>query len=149
MRCPFCGYKEDKVVDSRESREGDAIRRRRECLQCGKRFTTYEQVEEMTPMVVKSDGRREPFSREKILAGLKRACEKRPVSVETLEELVLEVERTLQARLEKEVSSQVIGGIVVEKLKGIDEVAFVRFASVYKKFKDVSDFASEVQKLKG
>ena len=149
MRCPFCGYSEDKVVDSRASKEGDAIRRRRECLQCGKRFTTYEQIEEITPVVVKSDGRREPFKREKILAGLVRACEKRPVSMGTLEEAVLEVERKVQARLEKEVSSQVIGGYVVDKLKEIDEVAYVRFASVYRQFKDVSDFASEVKKLKG
>ncbi len=148
MRCPFCHYSEDKVIDSRSSKEGDSIRRRRECLKCGKRFTTYEQIEEKLPVVVKKDGRREPFDRNKILSGLRRACEKRPVSTEKLEAVVDEIERQLQANPDKEVAAQVIGEWVISKLRELDEVAYVRFASVYKQFKDINEFMNEVQGLK-
>jgi len=136
MKCPFCGFQEDKVVDSRSSKNGQAIRRRRECLQCGKRFTTYEQVEDILPMVVKKDNRREPFDRFKIVAGMRKACEKRPVSAEIL-----------QNRMEKEVSSETIGELVMNKLKELDEVAYVRFASVYRQFKDINAFMEEVKHL--
>lgn len=147
MKCPFCHHNEDKVIDSRETSEGAAIRRRRECITCGKRFTTYEYVEETSLMVIKKDGRREAFSREKILSGLKNACQKRPVSMEKLENLVNEVEADIQKKFEKEVESRYIGEIVVEKLAKIDDVAYVRFASVYKQFKDINQFMRELREI--
>lgn len=145
MNCPFCSHIEDKVVDSRTSKDGAAIRRRRECLACGKRFTTYERVEDILPMVVKKDGRREPFDRGKILAGLKKACEKRPVSVERLEEIVGEIETSLQDRTEKEIPSSEVGEAIMRKLHDLDPVAYVRFASVYREFKDVNQFMDELK----
>lgn len=147
MKCPFCGYKKDKVVDSRESRDGETIRRRRECLKCARRFTTYEQVEHTLPLVIKKDGRREQFDRNKILAGLSKACEKRPISVNKLYEFVDDIEKQLYSRMEKEVSSSVIGEMIMEKLAEIDEVAYVRFASVYRQFKDINAFTKELQKF--
>jgi transcriptional repressor NrdR len=140
MRCPQCGANEDKVVDSRDSRDGRAIRRRRECLKCQKRFTTYEMVEEVSLMVVKKDGRREPFNRQKILTGIRRACEKRPISLEQMEGIVDEIEKTLHASFEREIKTTAIGNLVMEKLKALDKVAYVRFASVYREFEDTSDF---------
>ncbi|OGW59403.1 MAG: transcriptional regulator NrdR [Nitrospirae bacterium RBG_16_64_22] len=145
MNCPFCSHVEDKVVDSRTSKDGAAIRRRRECLKCGKRFTTYERVEDILPMVVKKDGRREPFDRGKILSGLKKACEKRPVSVERLEEVVGEIEASLQDRTEKEIPSSEVGEAIMRKLHDLDPVAYVRFASVYREFKDVNQFMDELK----
>jgi len=149
MRCPFCAYKEDKVVDSRATAEESAVRRRRECLKCGKRFTTYEYVEEVSLLVIKKDGRREPFDRKKILSGIIRACEKRPVSVEKMEEIVTQVERLIQKKSDREVSSSRIGELVMEKLKIIDDVAYVRFASVYRQFKDVGQFMVELKDILG
>jgi len=140
MKCPFCGHLEDKVVDSRELKDGDVIRRRRECLSCGRRFTSYERIDEIPYMVVKKDGRRERFDRNKVLNGLFRACEKRPVSTNQLEEIVDEVEKAVQESPDRELSSSDIGKIIMLKLKEIDKVAYVRFASVYLEFKDVSDF---------
>jgi transcriptional repressor NrdR len=140
MRCPFCGCLEDKVVDSRESREGDVIRRRRECLSCGKRFTSYERIDEIPYMVVKKDGRREKFDRNKVLNGLLRACEKRPVSTNRLEQIVDEVEKAVQESPDRELASSEIGKMIMEKLKELDKVAYVRFASVYLEFEDISDF---------
>lgn len=147
MKCPYCGYKEDKVVDSRESRDGDAIRRRRECLKCGKRFTTYEQIEYALPMIIKKDKRREAFDKKKILNGLIKACEKRPVSMEKLEEIANDIEKQLYSRMEKEVSSDVIGEMVIERLAKVDEVAYVRFASVYRQFKDINAFTKELKRF--
>ena len=147
MKCPYCGHKKDKVVDSRESRDGEAIRRRRECLKCAKRFTTYEQVEHALPMVIKKDGRREAFDKNKILAGLTKACEKRPISVEKLYEVVDDIEKQLYSRMEKEVSSNIMGELLMEKLAKLDEVAYVRFASVYRQFKDINAFTKELQKF--
>lgn len=147
MKCPYCGAPESKVVDSRAVDEGSSIRRRRECVACGKRFTTYEVVDEIPLTVVKKDGRREPFDRNKILAGLLKACEKRPVPVARLEELVDHVERALKGKLEREVSSSEIGEMVMERLRDVDEVAYVRFASVYRQFKDIDRFMQELQKL--
>ena len=147
MRCPFCQDAENKVIDSRESHEGSVIRRRRECLQCKRRFTTYERVEELYPLIVKKDGRRETFDREKILSGLKKACEKRPVSADQLEETVVSIERLLQGMGEKEVPSSVIGEEVMRRLHGLDEVAYVRFASVYRSFRDISEFMEELKDL--
>jgi transcriptional repressor NrdR len=147
MRCPFCQDAENKVIDSRESHEGSVIRRRRECLQCKRRFTTYERVEELYPLIVKKDGRRETFDREKLLAGLKKACEKRPVSADQLEETVVAIERLLQGAGEKEVPSSVIGEEVMRRLHGLDEVAYVRFASVYRSFRDISEFMEELKDL--
>ena len=147
MKCPFCGHEEDKVVDSRTSSDGVAIRRRRECLQCGKRFTTYEHVEEQPLMVIKKDGRREPFDRHKLLAGLVKACEKRPVSMDDLEGLVDELERELSQHFEREVASREIGERVMRKLHALDPVAYVRFASVYREFKDVEQFMRELKDL--
>ncbi|MGD0565765.1 MAG: transcriptional regulator NrdR [Candidatus Goldiibacteriota bacterium] len=147
MKCPYCGYKKDKVVDSRESRDGEAIRRRRECLKCAKRFTTYEQVEHALPMVIKKDGRRESFDRNKILSGLTKACEKRPISVEKLYEVIDDIEKQLYSRMEKEVASNIIGEMLMEKLAKLDEVAYVRFASVYRQFKDINAFTKELQKF--
>lgn len=140
MRCPYCGSCEDRVVDSRDSREGRAIRRRRECLKCTKRFTTYEMVEEVSLMVAKKDGRREPFDRQKILTGISRACQKRPISLEQMEAIVDEIEKTLQASFEREIKTVEIGNLVMAKLKALDKVAYVRFASVYREFKDTTDF---------
>jgi transcriptional repressor NrdR len=145
MKCPFCGHEEDKVVDSRGSNDGASIRRRRECLSCGKRCTTYEHVEEQPLMVVKKDGRREPFDRHKLLAGLVKACEKRPVSMEQIEQLVDELERDLSRRFEREVPSTEIGERVMRQLHDIDPVAYVRFASVYREFKDAEQFMRELK----
>ena len=149
MRCPFCSHKEDKVVDSRATAEESAVRRRRECLKCGKRFTTYEYIEEVSMRVVKKDGRREPFDRKKILSGVIRACEKRPVSMEKMEEIVTLVERGIQKKFDREISSSRIGEMVMEKLKNLDDVAYVRFASVYRQFKDVGQFMVELKDILG
>lgn len=149
MKCPFCGHKEDKVVDSRSTAEESAVRRRRECLKCGKRFTTYEYIEEVSLMVIKKDGRREPFDRKKILAGIITACEKRQISMEKMEEIVTQVERAIQKKSDREVASQRIGELVMEKLKGLDDVAYVRFASVYRQFKDVGQFMVELKDILG
>jgi transcriptional repressor NrdR len=147
MRCPFCQDPDNKVIDSRESHEGAVIRRRRECLPCQRRFTTYERVEELTPLIVKKDGRREAFDRDKVLAGLKKACEKRPVSVDQLEDVVTDIERQLQGVGEREVRSTVIGEEVMRRLQELDEVAYVRFASVYRSFHDIAEFMSELKDL--
>ncbi len=147
MKCPFCGHQEDKVVDSRASSDELSIRRRRECLACGKRFTTYEHVEEQPLMVVKKDGRRERFDRHKLLAGLVKACEKRPVSMDDLERLVDELERELSQQFEREVPSREVGERVMKKLHALDPVAYVRFASVYREFKDVEQFMRELKDL--
>jgi transcriptional repressor NrdR len=147
LKCPFCRDLENKVIDSRLSKEGDVIRRRRECLQCTRRFTTYERAEEALPMVVKKDGRRETFDRMKIVAGLKRACEKRPVSIEAIEAVVDRIERGLQERGEKEMPSSSIGEALMRELHGLDKVAYVRFASVYRSFEDIGEFMEELQAL--
>lgn len=147
MKCPFCVNLEDKVIDSRTSKEGDAIRRRRECLKCGKRFTSYERVEDVVPMVVKKDGRREPFDRPKILRGLEKACEKRPVSVEALEGIVDSIEKKLITLGVKEIPSTWVGEEVMSSLRELDKVAYVRFASVYRQFKDISELMNEVKTL--
>lgn len=147
MRCPYCGYKEDKVVDSRATAEESAIRRRRECLKCGKRFTTYEYIEEVSLMVVKKDGRRQPFDRKKIINGIMKACEKRPISMEKMEEIVTQVERQIQKKSDREVPSAKIGELVMEKLRQLDDVAYVRFASVYRQFKDVGQFMIELKDI--
>ncbi len=149
MRCPYCKSVEDKVIDSRMSGEGISIRRRRECLKCGKRFTTYEYVEKAPLMVVKRDGSRNRFDREKIKTGIMKACEKRPVSMDKIDQMVDEIERDVQKNAESEVKSTVIGNMVMEKLYGLDEVAYVRFASVYRRFKDVSHFMKELEKFLG
>ena len=149
MKCPFCGYKEDKVVDSRATAEESAVRRRRECLKCGKRFTTYEYIEEISLLVIKKDGRRESFDRKKMLSGVIRACEKRPVSVEKMEDIVTQVERSIQKKSDREVLSSRIGELVMDKLKLIDDVAYVRFASVYRQFKDVGQFMVELKDILG
>ena len=147
MKCPHCGYEESKVVDSRHSEDGLSIRRRRECLKCQKRFTTYETVEVLPIIVVKRDNSREPFDRNKILNGMLRACEKRPVSTQDLENIVKEIEGLVQNSLEREVTSQFIGEQVMERLKPLDEVAYVRFASVYRQFKDIHCFMQELNKI--
>jgi len=147
VRCPSCGHEEDKVVDSRATKENSAVRRRRECLKCGQRFTTYEYIEHTPVVVVKKDGRREHFSREKILNGLLRACEKRPVSRESLEELVNEVERVVCSSVRDEIPSSEIGNEVMNRLAALDQVAYVRFASVYRDFKDVTQFLDELRNL--
>ena len=149
MRCPSCGHLEDKVVDSRETGDGQSTRRRRECLGCARRFTTYERIEESLPVVVKKDGRREAFDRKKIVEGLTRACQKRPVSSAQVEALVSEVERQVQELGEKEVQSRVIGETLMRRLRDLDPVAFVRFASVYRAFEDVGVFMCELQGLAG
>ena len=149
MKCPYCDEPDTKVIDSRPTEEGKAIRRRRECPASGKRFTTYEKVEEMLFMVVKRDGRRESFDRNKILNGIIRACEKRPVTLAQMEGIVDDVERGLNNMMEKEVSTQFIGEVVMDRLKDLDEVAYVRFASVYRQFKDVGTFIAEIEKLLG
>jgi transcriptional repressor NrdR len=147
MRCPFCQAADTRVLDSRDSAEGTIIRRRRECETCKRRFTTYERVEELNPLVVKKDGRREQFDRDKLLGGLKKACEKRPVSVEQLEALATGIERTLQELGEKEIPSSTVGELVMERLKALDEVAYVRFASVYRSFRDIEEFMEELKEL--
>ncbi|RME41507.1 MAG: transcriptional repressor NrdR [Deltaproteobacteria bacterium] len=147
MKCPFCGFSDTRVVDSRLGKDGNNIRRRRECAECEKRFTTYERVEETLPLVVKKDGRREPFDRTKIIAGMQRACEKRPISIETIEKAVDNLESTLQESGDKEIAASRIGEMVMQILHGLDEVAYVRFASVYRQFKDINEFMSELQEL--
>ena len=147
MKCPFCAHLESKVVDSRPAEEGASIRRRRECLACHKRFTTYETMESLPLVVVKKDGSRQSFDRNKLLNGLIRACEKRPVAYGTLESMVNEIEQVLQNEMEREISSAMIGELVMERLKKVDEVAYVRFASVYRQFKDINTFMRELNKL--
>jgi len=147
MKCSFCGDIEDKVIDSRQSPEGDAIRRRRECLKCQRRFTTYEHVEKSSAMILKKDGRREPFDKNKVLSGIVKACEKRPVSMEKMQQMVDEVERSLENKYEKEIPSKEIGEVIMRELQKIDDVAYVRFASVYREFKDVNQFMSELSHL--
>ena len=147
MRCPYCAHPESKVVDSRPADEGASIRRRRECLSCSKRFTTYETVESLPMVVVKRDGSRQTFDRRKLVNGMLRACEKRPVSVAQLEKLGEEIEQELQNSLEREISTEHVGELVMDKLKGVDEVAYVRFASVYRQFKDINTFMRELNKL--
>ncbi len=147
MLCPFCSHLESKVVNSRQSPKGESIRRRRECLKCGHRFTTFEMVEKVPIMVIKRDGRREAFDRQKMAGGIIRACEKRPVTLEEVERVVLFVEKSIHNSMEKEVSSLKIGEIVLKKLREIDEVAYVRFASVYRQFRDISEFSHEVKVL--
>ncbi len=147
MRCPYCAHAEDRVVDSREAQEGAATRRRRECLGCGRRYTTYERVEDVLPQVVKKDGRREAFDRRKIVDGLQRACQKRPVSREQIEDLVSAVERQMAELGEREVPSHVVGEAVMLRLRDLDPVAYVRFASVYRAFEDVGEFMSELEGL--
>jgi transcriptional repressor NrdR len=147
MKCPYCGSEKDKVVDSRTSQEGKAIRRRRECLDCQRRFTTYEYLEESALMVIKKDNRREPFDRKKILSGIIKACEKRPVSMNTMEDLTDDIERILNRKHEREVTSGEIGELLMQKLYELDEVAYVRFASVYRQFKDINQFMKELKKL--
>lgn len=147
MRCPYCNHTDAKVVDSRASKEGDAIRRRRECLKCEKRYTTYERIEEVAQMVVKKDGRREQFDRWKVRAGILKACEKRPVTLDQIETLIDEVERQLFSTTDREVSTNQIGEAVMMKLKGLDEVAYVRFASVYRQFKDLNEFMDELKSM--
>ena len=147
MRCPYCGHVEDKVVDSREAQDGLATRRRRECLGCGRRFTTYERIEEVLPPVVKKDGRREPFDRTKIRNGIKKACEKRPISTDAIEGVVDNVERACQEFQDKEIPSSAIGEKIMRELQTLDGVAYVRFASVYRQFRDVSEFLEELKDL--
>lgn len=147
MKCPFCSFEESKVIDSRPTDEGQRIRRRRECLQCAKRFTTYEIIESLPIIVIKKDKSRETFNRNKLMNGLLRACEKRPVSFDTLDNMIDEIEVIIQNSLDREVSSEKIGELVMEKLKNIDEVAYVRFASVYRQFKDINTFMTELNKL--
>ena len=147
MKCPYCGHLGDKVVDSRESREGEVIRRRRECLECGKRFTSYERIDEIPYMVVKKDGSREKFERQKLIAGLLKACEKRPVSVSTVEAVADRIETTLQDRPEREMATKEIGEAVMDELRQLDKVAYVRFASVYRHFRDIGEFMTELKDL--
>jgi transcriptional repressor NrdR len=147
MKCPFCGHLQDKVVDSRESREGESIRRRRQCLHCQKRFTSYERIDEIPHMVVKKDGRRERFDRQKVLVGLLKACEKRPVSMMQLEAIADQAETMVQESAEREISTRAIGEMIMNSLKALDKVAYVRFASVYLDFKDVQEFMSELAAL--
>ena len=145
MKCPACGFKETKVVDSRMNAEGTSIRRRRECLKCSKRFTTHEYVEQVSLLVIKRDGRRQPYDRSRVIAGLMKACEKRPVGVEQVENVAVEIERTIQKKFDREVPSTAIGELIMEKLYTLDEVAYVRFASVYRQFRDVNHFMKEIQ----
>lgn len=149
MRCPFCGHLEDKVVDSRESREGDAIRRRRECLACGRRFTSYERVEEMPILIVKKDGRREAFDPQKLLRGMMAACQKRPVTLTQLEEAAGDIQARLLDQPDKEISSRSLGDLVMDALKRLDSVAYVRFASIYRDFKDLPDFVKALEGMMG
>ncbi len=147
MRCPFCAHIEDKVVDSREAKDGDSIRRRRECLSCGRRFTSYERIDDIPYMVVKKDGKRESFDRSKILSGLLRACEKRPISTPQLEAIVEDAERLVQDSMDRELATTEIGKLIMRRLKSLDKVAYVRFASVYLEFEDVSEFMTELKDL--
>ncbi len=147
MKCPFCNTEDSKVIDSRPTDEGERIRRRRECLACQKRFTTYEIIESLPIIVIKKDKSRETFNRDKLMNGILRACEKRPISINTLDNMIDEIEITIQNSLDREVTSDKIGELVMEKLKNIDEVAYIRFASVYRKFKDISTFMEELNKL--
>jgi transcriptional repressor NrdR len=147
MRCPFCAHLEDKVVDSREGKDGRVIRRRRECLKCAKRFTSYERIDEIPLMVIKKDDRREPFDRNKIMAGLRRACEKRPVSTAAMEAVTDEIEQMLQDSPEREIPTVAIGERVMERLRAMDTVAYVRFASVYRQFQDVDQFMRELKEI--
>ncbi len=147
MHCPFCGHIEDKVVDSRESREGDSIRRRRECLSCARRFTSYERVEEVPLVILKKDGRREPFERQKLMKGLLLACQKRPVSLARIEDLVGDLHARLMERPDREIRSRELGELIMDELKGLDQVAYVRFASVYRDFKDLPDFVKALEGL--
>ena len=147
MKCPFCLYYESKVVDSRPTEEGQAIRRRRECIKCSKRFTTYEKIEEIPLIVVKKDGNRQAYDRNKLLNGIIKSCEKRPVSINTIEKMVDEIEKTLSNSLEREVTSVELGEMIMNKLKDIDEVSYVRFASVYRQFKDLNSFMDELKKI--
>ena len=147
MKCPFCGFADTKVIDSRLGREGNNIRRRRECVDCERRFTTYERIEETLPLVIKKDGRREAFDRTKIIAGMQRACEKRPVSIGTIEKFVDRLELSLQESGEKEVEASRVGEAVMSALQAIDEVAYVRFASVYRQFKDINEFMAELKDI--
>ena len=147
MNCPFCGHQEDKVIDSREATDGDAIRRRRECLKCKRRYTTYERLEETPLLVVKRDGRREPFDRKKIIGGVLKACEKRPIPLERIEALVGELEREIAQEFDREVPAEEVGERVMRRLHELDEVAYVRFASVYRSFKDINQFMKELREL--
>jgi transcriptional repressor NrdR len=147
MRCPFCGHDEDRVIDSRSTEEGTAIRRRRECLKCLGRFTSYERVESHPLVVIKKDGRREPFDRQKVLSGMLKACQKRSISTQEIERIVSEIEKALSDRMKREVESSEIGELVMERLQALDQVAYVRFASVYRRFEDASDFVKEVKGL--
>ena len=147
MKCPFCSHDDTRVVDSRLGKEGNNIRRRRECIECERRFTTYERVEETLPLVIKKDGRRETFDRQKIISGIQRACEKRPVSISTIEKVVDQMELTLQESGEKEIDASRIGEAVMSALQSIDEVAYVRFASVYRQFRDINEFMSELKDI--
>jgi transcriptional repressor NrdR len=147
MKCPFCANDESRVMDSRPTDEGVSIRRRRECLKCGERFTTYEKIENVPIMVIKKDKTRQPFDREKILNGMLRACQKRPISLDDLEKIVNDIEEKIQSSLNREVTSEELGELVISKLKQIDEVAYVRFASVYRQFKDINTFMDELNKL--
>jgi len=147
MRCPFCGFLESKVIDSRESKKGLSIRRRRECLSCKRRFTTYEKIEEIPYMVVKKDGTRQPYDSQKLLRGMMKACEKRPIQINQLEEIVEEVESLLQERPDKEIGVSEVGQLVMDRLRELDKVAYVRFASVYREFKDVAEFRQELENL--
>ncbi|MBW1678674.1 MAG: transcriptional repressor NrdR [Deltaproteobacteria bacterium] len=147
MKCPYCRYLEDRVIDSRMSKDGDVIRRRRECLSCKRRFTTHERIGEIMPMVIKKDGSREPFDRNKILIGIQKACQKRPISAEEIDDVVQRIEEFLQEKGEKEINHSVIGEKIMQELHNLDEVAYVRFASVYRSFKDITDFMSEVKEL--
>ncbi len=149
MRCSYCGYEDSKVLDSRPVEDGYSIRRRRECQRCGRRFTTYERVEEVNMLVVKRDGSREIFDKNKILAGLMRACDKRPVPLSTLEEMVSDIEKELRNSAEKEISAKQIGDMVMERLRQVDDVAYVRFASVYRKFEDIESFMKELRSMMG
>jgi transcriptional repressor NrdR len=147
MNCPFCGFKEDRVIDSRESREGESIRRRRECLQCLRRFTTYERIDELPYLVIKKDGRREKFDRQKVLSGLLKACEKRPISMSTLAKLVDDVDGLLADKPEREITTTEVGEFLMTELTQLDKIAYVRFASVYRDFQDVEAFLSELKEL--
>ena len=149
MNCPFCSHSENRVIDSRLSKDGDAIRRRRECVGCGKRFTTYEYVEDVLPMVIKKDGRRENFDRTKISTGIKKACEKRPISADVIEDMVDRIERTCQEMQSREIPSSIIGEQIMSELHTLDGIAYVRFASVYRQFKDINEFLDELKDLLG
>ncbi len=149
MKCPFCSSLDSKVIDSRTTKDGTAIRRRRECLKCSERFTTYERIEEFQPLVVKKDGRREPFDRRKVIAGIRKACEKRPIGADMIEEFVSNLEKNIQEKGERELPSKYIGERIMEQLRQWDDVAYVRFASVYKQFKDLQEFMEQLQELIG